>query len=184
MPTKINPKSNVQTQQAEDQALMDGFTKHQSTIASLFIGGSSVPTTTIISTLQARIAARAAVAPARASFQVVVQANRDELANTRAMIAGARQAIALMFAGQIDILAEFGLKPRKARAPRTPQQKLDSAAKAKATREARHTAGPKQKAKITGANPQGDAPAASPAAPAPAPAAAPAAAPVTAATKS
>lgn len=179
MPSTIYKKSNVLTQQAADQALVDGFTKHQATVpASFRIAGVDIPTTTIVSTLKARIAARAAVAPAKASYQVVVQASGDEILKSKAIVSSVRQALGVMFDGQTDILTDFGLKQRKAPAPRTPEEKLASKAKAKATREARHTMGPKEKAKITGANPQGNAPAASPA---PAPAAAPTAAPVAAA---
>jgi hypothetical protein len=46
---------------------------------------------------------------------------------------------------------EFGLKPRKVPAPPTPEQVAERVAKNKATRAARHTLGPLQKAKITGA---------------------------------
>jgi hypothetical protein len=55
--------------------------------------------------------------------------------------------------GSIDTLADFGLKPRKTRTPRTPEQKAASVAKSLATRAARHTMGSKQKAKVTGAAP-------------------------------
>ena len=190
MPTKT--KSNVTTQQAADKAMIDGFTKHQATLPSSFIvGGVPVPTTTIVSTLQSRIAARAAVITGKASYQALVQANRDERDNSQALVSGTREAIKVMFAGQVDTLADFGLKPRKAPAPRTPEEKAASVAKGKATRKARHTMGPVAKLKVTGDNPQGDAPVApaspapgaAPAAP-PAPEAAPAAAPATTVTKS
>ena len=178
-----NTKSNAQQQQAADQALIDGFTKHAATIpSSLLIGGVQIPTTTILSTLQARIAARAATVPAKANYQALVKADQAERASTKALVSGARQAILLMFAGQIATLADFALKPRKVPAPRTPAQKAASAAKAKATREARHTMGPVEKAKITGATPQGDATPVTP--PEPAPAVAPAATPATGVTKS
>jgi len=189
--TKSNSKQNAAQQQAADQAMIDGFTKHQAVIPpSLLIAGAPVTTASVISTLQSRIAARTAVTLAEAAFHAAVKANQDEQAKTKVLVSGARTAVAVMFAGQITALADFDLKPRKAPAPRTPAQKAASAAKAKATREARHTMGPVQKAQITGANPQGTAapapapaPAAAPPA-APAPAPAPAAAPVTAATKS
>jgi hypothetical protein len=178
-----NTKSNAQQQQAADQALIDGFTKHAATIpSSLLIGGVQIPTTTILSTLQARIAARAATVPAKANYQALVQADQAERASTKALVSGARQAILLMFAGQIATLADFALKPRKVPAPLTPAQQAAKVAKAKATREARHTMGPVAKAKITGATPQGDATPVTP--PAPAPAVAPAATPATGVTKS
>jgi hypothetical protein len=191
MTTKTKSKTNVPTQQATDQAMIDGLTKHQSTIpSSLLIAGAPVPTTTVISTLQSRIAARTAVLQAEAAYHAAVQASEQEQQKTQPLVSGARQAVALMFAGQITALADFDMKPRKAPAPRTPAQKAASAAKAAATRAARHTMGPVQKAKVTGANPQGataPAPAPSPAAApvaASEPAAAPPAAPVASATKS
>jgi len=50
-----------------------------------------------------------------------------------------------MFAGDAAVLADFGLKARKARAPPTTEQKAAAKAKAEATREARGTKGPKAK---------------------------------------
>ena len=157
----INSKKNVTQQNAADQALIDGFTKHQATIpASFIIAGAAVPTTTIVSTLQSRIAARAAVASAKASYQAVVQANRNQLDTSQGLVSGAREAVKVMFAGKVDTLGDFGLKPRKARTQRSPEEKAVSVAKAKATRKARHTMGPREKLKITGENPQGLPPAA------------------------
>jgi hypothetical protein len=174
-------QTSAQSQQAADQALIDGFTKHQGALpSSLTVAGAPVLLTTILSTLQSRVASRATVPPAKASYQAVVQANHDELTKSQPLASGVRQAIALMFAGQVQVLADYGLKPRKVPAPRTPAQKAASAAKAAATRAARHTMGPVQKAKITGASPQGTAaPVATPS-----PAAPPVTAPATAATKS
>ena len=148
------PRTSTQQQQAADQSLIDGFTKHASTIPSLFIAGTLVPTTTGISTLQARITARAATAPARATYQAVVKADQAERASTQALVSGVAQAVQLMFAGQIEELGDFGLKPRRTPAPRTPEQRAASVAKGKATRAARHTMGPVQRAKITGETPQ------------------------------
>ena len=55
----------------------------------------------------------------------------------------------MAFAGQMDTLADFGLTAR-AKHVATPEEKIASAAKAKATRAARHTMGSKQKAAIKG----------------------------------
>jgi hypothetical protein len=64
--------------------MVDGFTKHAATISSLLIGGVQIPTTTVISTLQARIAARAATAPAKANYQALVKADQNERASSQA----------------------------------------------------------------------------------------------------
>ena len=147
--------------QDADQKLIDGLNKHAQTVPSLMIGGTSYKTADVIGILQARIAAAKTPVLSRASWQTDVQADRDERAKTKAFVSGLRQALQVAFAGAIDTLADFGLKPRKTRTPRTPEEKAAATAKARATRAARHTMGSKQKAKVKGAAPQ--------AAPAPAP---------------
>jgi hypothetical protein len=155
--------------QDADQKLIDGLNKHAQTIPSLMIGGTSYKTADIIGILQARIAVAKTPVLSRASWQTDVKADRDERAKTKAFVSGLRQALQVAFAGAIDTLADFGLKPRKTRASRTPEEKAAATAKARATRAARHTMGSKQKAKVKGAAPQ--------AAPAPAPSPSPIAAP-------
>ena len=172
-------KGTKEQQQTADQNLIGGLQKHTVTIPSLLIAGTPVPTTSVISTLQSRMAARAATATARAALQAAVQAEQDEGTQSKALVSGTKQALKVMFAGQIESLADFGLKGPKVRTPLTPEEKVAVAAKAKATREARHTLGPKAKAKITGAN---SAPVIAPSpAPTPATPVAPAAGPVAAA---
>jgi hypothetical protein len=149
-------KSNVNRsqQQDADQKLIDGINKHSQTIPSLVFGGTSNPTTAIIAVLQARIATANAALSTRATWQSAVKADLDERAKTKTYVSGLRQALQLAFAGSIDGLADFGLKPRKQRAVRTPEEKAAAVAKAKATRAARHTMGAKQKAKVKGTAPQ------------------------------
>ena len=145
-----NPKSNHIQQQAADQALSDGLTKNSSTLAFFLIGSKSVQTSDIIKALQTRIAAANTVQSTRATWQAAVKANADERASSRTLVLGVTQVLQVMYGGSIDTLAEFGLKPRKVPAPLTPEQRVAKAAKAKATRAARHTMGTKQKAKVKG----------------------------------
>jgi len=161
-----NNANNRTQQQAADQKLMDGITKHEQAISSLTIGGVAYKTADILAILQARIATANTTLSTRATWQSAVAADKGELTKTKTIVSGVRQAIQLMFAGSVDTLADFGLKPRKARAVRTPAQKAAASAKAKATRAARHTMGSKQKAEIKGTVPQA-APATPPAAGAP-----------------
>lgn len=171
MTTKNSATKDLQ--QAADQNLVAGLQKHQATMASLFIAGSSVPTTTIITTVQSRMTARVNTAAALAAYHTALAQEEQTIAQSKALVSGTRQALKVMYSGQLAALGDFGLKAPKARAPMTPEQKVAAAAKAKATREARHTMGPKAKAKITGAT----AAAATAPAPSPAPAEAPVAAP-------
>ena len=144
--------------QAADQKLYDGIQKHEKTLLSLLIGGASVTPGTILTTLQSRIDAAKAVVSTRATWQSAVKADIDERAKTKTFVSGLRQALKVAFEGSIETLADFGLTPPKPRVV-SPEKKAAAAAKAKATRAARHTMGSKQKAQIKGTpatSPSGD----------------------------
>jgi hypothetical protein len=146
-----NSKSNNNRtlQQTADQTLIDGLEKHQATFTSLTFGGTTLKTADLIGILQARIDARNTAVSTRATWQTNVKADHDEREKTAAIVAGLRQALHVWFSGSIDALADFGLKPRKVRVT-TPEQKQAAAAKAKATRAARHTMGSQQKKAVKG----------------------------------
>jgi hypothetical protein len=163
-----NNKTDRTTRQVADQKLIDGLNKHSSTFSSLVIGGQSYTTAAIIGLLQGRIATANAVTTTHATWEAAVLADQDERTKTKQFVSGLRQALKVAFAGSVEQLTDFGLKGPKAKPPRTPEQKAAAAAKAKATRAARHTMGPKQKAAIKGTVPA-TAPEAQPAAPAPTP---------------
>jgi hypothetical protein len=147
--------------QAADQKLIDGFTKHGAAFPAVVVGGASYKTADIVGTLQARIDARNATVSSRATWRAAVAAEVDEQAKTQTFVNGLEQAVQVVFAGSVEGLADFGLTPRKPRAV-SPETMVEAAAKAKATREARHTMGPKQKAKIKGTVPASAAPATAP----------------------
>jgi len=149
----INSKINRDVQNTADQKMIDGLTAKQQSLPSFTFGNATHTTVDIIANLQERIKAADAADLTRAAWQTAVKANRDLQANTAPMISGVRQSLQTMFAGSIDTLAEFGLKPRKTRAALTAEEKVAMVQKATATRKARNTMGPKQKAKIKGTVP-------------------------------
>ena len=161
-----NSRENRMQQQSSDQSLSDGLTKHLATLPSFTIGSASFKAADIITSLQERISTAGTVDSTRATWQTAVKANRDQRAKTNSLISGVRQTLQTMFAGSIDTLADFGLKPRKTPAAMPPEERAAAVAKARATRRARSTMGPKQKAKIKGTVPVA-APATEPSATAP-----------------
>jgi hypothetical protein len=165
------PKPSRSNRTLALQKLVDGLNKHQATFASVMVNGSQLTTAQVVSKLGEILTTSHEVDTAHASWQAAVKLDLAERANTATFVSGVRKAILVAFNGQVDVLADFGLTERKPRVL-TPEQKQAAAAKAKATRAARHTMGKKQKAQITGAN----APAAA-AAPSPAPIPAPPGAP-------
>jgi len=146
-----NRSLNRSQQQVADQKLIDGLTKHAATIPFVVIGGTSLSPAALIAAMQARLAAAAATVTTRATWLSAVKADADERAKTKTLVSGIRQAMQVAFGGSIDALADFGLKPRKQPAARTPEEKAAAVAKAQATRAARHTMGPQQKKGVKGA---------------------------------
>jgi len=126
---------------AADQLLIDGLIKHAATLLTLLVAGSTVLNGDLVTVLKARIAAIKLAISTKATFMAAVLAAHAEIANTAALVSGARQALKVAFAGQVESLSDFGLKPPKARTPLTAEQKAIAKAKAAATRAANH---PKQ----------------------------------------
>ncbi len=90
--TTKNRTSNA-TQLAANQALIDGLVKHAATLATLLVAGSTVPTSALVTVLQARIAAIKLTLTTKATFMAAVAAAHAEIANTAALVSGARQAL-------------------------------------------------------------------------------------------
>jgi hypothetical protein len=144
------PRVSRPQSQAADASLSTGLVKHESTLASFTIAGAIVKTPDIVTTLESRQNSAKAVESTRAIWQAAVAADRSLRAQSNATVSGVKQALHVMFAGSPDTLADFGLTPRKPHVV-APAVKVAAAAKAKATRAARHTMGTKQKAGIKGA---------------------------------
>ena len=147
----MNPKiTNRTNQESADQKLIDGFTKHNATLATLVIGGTSYKTTDVITIVQGLINSAKAVVSTRATWQTAVAADKAGRAKEKTFMSAVRQSLLVAYSGSLDVLADFGLAPHKARTAPTPEQKQAAAAKAKATRAARHTMGNKQKKTVKG----------------------------------
>src|SRR5580658_5225104 len=122
-------RSSLQT---SDDNLNVGLTKHESTLTSFMIAGKTVRVADVITALQSRKNTGTAAASAKAAWQASVAADRNELAQTQALVSGVKQSLQVMFAGSADALADFGLTPRKPHVV-SPAVKVAAAAKAKAT---------------------------------------------------
>jgi hypothetical protein len=170
---------NRSQQQAADAKLRAGLTKHAPTLAFFTVAGATVKATDIITALQNRENTAQATESARATWQAAVTADRNERASSKVLVSGVKQTLHVMFAGSPETLADFGLTPRKTPVV-TPGARVAAAAKAKATRAARHTQSKKQKAQVKGALDGVKLVVTAEPAPAPAPATAPAPAPASA----
>lgn len=146
---------NMTTRLKQLQKIQQGLAKHYAGVTSLTLGGVSVTLTDLQGLIQADLDAMDTSAKAKAIHRGLVQAERSAHAKALPLL---RSLKALVFASHggteatSELLEDFGYRPRK-RAARTVEQVAEAAVKAKATREARHTMGPKQKKAIKGAIP-------------------------------
>jgi hypothetical protein len=100
--------------------------------------------------LQTLIDNRAATTAARATAKDKVDSEQAAMPALVAFMSAFESLIRVMFGNDTASLADFGLQPRKQPVPKTVEQKTVAAAKAKATRTARGTKGPKAKQAVKG----------------------------------
>jgi hypothetical protein len=136
---------------AADQALIAGIQKFLTSYPSLPVDGQIMTPAAIVQFLQDRINASQAAQTAEAAHVAAVKAESDTRAKTAASQTSLRQIVLGMYSGSPDNLAVFGLKPKKA-SSETATTRAAAAVKAKATRKARGTLGPKARLKISGSS--------------------------------
>jgi hypothetical protein len=147
--TTANPGKQNSVVRAE--ALSEGTTKHFTNASQqLTIGGVVYTVTQVTTNLQEIVDLRTATTSAQASAKASVAAETAKLPLLLLFLAAYVAYVKATFGSSPTVLADFGLAPKKARKPLTPEQKAAASAKAKATRAARGTKGPVAKLAITG----------------------------------
>jgi hypothetical protein len=131
--------------------LAAGIPKRLTNVSTLTLMGSSFTLAQLTADLQKVVQLRQAVDAARAATQAAVAVEAAQLPALRAIMSAFVQFLRASFGNQPDVLADFGLEPRKAPTPLTIEQKAAAAAKREATRTARNTMGPVQKKSVKGA---------------------------------
>jgi hypothetical protein len=153
------------------QQLVAGTQKHLANVASMTFGGGTFTPAQITTSLQTLVDLRTAVDDARAATKAKIVAEAAQAPSLRTQMDAYVAFVRAHFGNAPDVLADFGLKPKKTTASLTSSEKAEAAAKRAATRAARHTMGTQQKKKVKGTiNVIGtslDAPAAPPVAPGP-----------------
>jgi hypothetical protein len=149
---KLSKKSNNSSQIAGAEAFIAGFKKHLMTVSSMNVAGKAFTPTQVVAALQARIDAVVAAQTARGALKAAVSSLKSEKANTNDFVIALHAMVKAMFSTQPDVLADFGLQPRKRTAPSV-TKKAVAVQKNKATRKARGTVGPKKKLSIHGVLP-------------------------------
>jgi len=147
----MSSTSTKAEQMARDQGLIAGFPKRMAN-AQILVNGVTYTEQSAVAFLQGRVQVATKVVTTKAAYLAAVKAADAEEIATAGTVSGLVEAIYVAFGDDPAALADFGLPARK-KAHRTPAQYLEAAAKAKATRLARHTMSAKAKAAIKGTVP-------------------------------
>ena len=144
-------KHNTRTADAAlAKQLIAGTAKRLANVGQLTIAGITLTPAQVTDKLQQLVALRADVDAARAALEVKVAAEKASAPSLRDFMVLFVAFVMATYAGLADALADFGLQPKKAPAPRTAEELAAANAKRKATRAARGVMGKKQRKVVKG----------------------------------
>jgi hypothetical protein len=135
--------------QSRDAQVIAGIQKYLTSVTTLSLAGTSFTATTLVKLIQSQIDQINAVAAAKAKWNDAVETNRALAAQITPVLRGLRAYVLNTYGSGSSTLTDFGFSAPKT-ADKTPTVKVEAAAKAKATRTARHTMGKNQKKAVTG----------------------------------
>jgi hypothetical protein len=138
--------------QARDKQFITGINKRLTTVQSLAIAGTTYTPAQLIQLFQSQIDSADAVAIAKAKYQDAVKAYRDQAKQLVSVTSGFQSQIRNLYGNASEPLSDFGMSPRKVAKPKL-ATKVVAVDKAKATRKARGTLGPKKRKSIKGTVP-------------------------------
>jgi hypothetical protein len=130
--------------------LIAGFQKHLATVTSLTLASVAYTPAQITTALTALVALYAAVDAANSVVKAKLTVEAAQAPALLSLMAALVSYVKLTYSESPDVLADFGLVPRKAKTPLTTAQRAVANAKSLATRKARGTTGSKAKMAVKG----------------------------------
>jgi hypothetical protein len=147
MVTKGQGKANIV---ALAKQLVAGTDKHLANTTQVHFASGSFTPAQVTAQLQAIVNLRNDVDAAKGSLKAKLAAEKADMPALRLFLDAYVSFVKATFSKSPDVLADFGLQPKKARTPLTTEQKAVAAAKRQATRAARHVMGTKQRKAVKG----------------------------------
>ena len=134
---------------ARDAQVIAGIQKHLNSVPTLPLGGSTYTPADLVKLVQGRIDASGVANTTKATWHSNVLAGRKLNTQVTPVLRALRTYVLNVYGAASPVLADFGFTAPKV-TTRTPEEKAAAAAKAKATRAARHTMGKNQKKSVKG----------------------------------
>ena len=129
---------------------MAGFQKHLATVTSVTLASVVYTPAQLMSALTALLALYAAVDTAKSAVKAKLNAEAAQAPALLSLMAALVSYVKLTFSESPDVLADFGLEPKKTLTPLTTEQQAVAVAKREATRVARGTTSKKAKKAVKG----------------------------------
>src|SRR5260370_21949558 len=129
-------KNTKSTQIALAKQLIAGTSQHLANTSQLGFASATFTPAQVIASLQTLIDLRQGVDTAKATAKARLAEEKAKAPALRSFMAALESFVKVTFGNSPDVLADFGLHPRKARAPLKGTAKAAAAAKSKATRSA------------------------------------------------
>jgi hypothetical protein len=151
-----NQKTNRDKIINRNRQAIAGIRKHFAAAATIPLGGKPTAPNDAVAVLQAAIDAVDRAAAAQQALHTAVTAQHAAIAASKVLLIDLRSVVESQLGRTDAVLADFGMTRPKRQVP-TEQTKAAAVVKRVATRQARHTMGPRQKAPIKGTVSAGDA---------------------------
>ena len=139
-----------QKQAAFAEQLAAGAQKHLANAGQLTFAGGTFTPQQVVDRLNSVATLRADADAAKATAKAKVSAEKTQLPALREFMLAFVALVKVLFGASPDVLADFGIQPKKARKPLTPEQKAAAKAKRAATRKARGVIGRVKRAQVHG----------------------------------
>jgi len=130
--------------------LVAGTQKHLVTVTQVTFAGNSYTPAQVVAQIQALITIRQGVNALRAALKTKVDDAKSKTPPMEVFLDDYIDFVRATFAKQADVLADFGLAPKRVPTPRNAEEQAAANAKSKATRQARGTVGKNKKLAIKG----------------------------------
>jgi hypothetical protein len=149
---EVMNKRNISNTIDRDRKAVAGVQQHYASAPTIVLDGVPHTPSEVVKILQGQIDAFDATDAAKVVFHQTAAAQKAASATAHAVLSALKARVLSDFKNQPTIVADFGFAVPRRRAPK-PKVLVEAAKKSAATREARHTMGPKAKLEITGTVP-------------------------------
>jgi hypothetical protein len=137
-------------QAAHDQKFIAAFNKYFAKTTKITVNEAQYTPAQITKLVQSRVDAETNVVTTRGNYSRAVAAAKATNGQTESVYEGAKQFVLVTYGTNPAVLSEFGLVARKQPGPKSIATKQAALVQSAATRVARHTMGPRQRAKVKG----------------------------------